>query len=325
MPEPVIVQSENDKMIAAEEAFIASVAAKDEPAAVVPVVQDPAVTDDPPVVAESGAPGAAVETPAGEDAGVMAPPDEEEEVEVTDEAFAAAMQAERASVSLEDVPEAARPIVQKKIKDLEAGFTRTMQKVRADQKDAIAIKAEARFQAERPDDFIVQMLLAKPELMEQVNAKLNEFDASPTAREAHGVVVERAREKALAAENDVLAKAEANEKRAADIVRMGKAAARAAKVPWEAGVEANIAAHLAINSDITEADIRAIAADTAKLWNKALREQGRTKSQEYVAAKVQDRKAGLTVRPSTGTAPAPSARPVPKNDDEFIAQFAATL
>lgn len=329
----------NDEILAEETAFIAAQVAKDAtnttptptaetPAEPVkdatkdaaPPTDDPAVepesADEPDPVGDTPDPDA-VEPPAGED---------DEEVPITDEAFAAAMQAERVSVSLDSVPEAARPIVQKKLKDLEAGFTRTMQKVRAAEKEAAAVKAEARFQQERPDDYIVTMLLAQPDLMERVNAKLNELDASPTAREAHGVVVERAREKARQAEQEALDKAESDSKRAGDIVRMGKAAARAAGVPWEAGVEAEIAAHLALNSDITEADIRHIAAEKAKVWKRVLREQGRTSKQAYVDGKVKDRKlAGLTVRPATGAAPAPSARPAPTNDDDFIAQFAAKL
>lgn len=335
MPADVTI---NDEILAAENAFIAEQVSKGTPAVETPAAPKgeqetpPPAPDDPPAPAESATAGGdatetAGDTPKDADGdAVETPATDDDEVTITDEAFASALAAEKVSVDLDAIPKEARPIVQKKLKDLEAGFTRTMQKVRADQKEAMAVKAEARFQQERPADYVVTLLMANPDLMAQVNAKLDEFEASPIAREAHAVIVEREREKARTAEQATLDRADADIKRQHDIVRMGKAAARAAGVPWEAGVEADIAAHLALGQELTEADIRTIAAEKAKVWKRVLREQGRIKQQTYVEAKVKDRKlAGLTVPPSAGAAPAPAARPAPTNDDDFIAQFAQKL
>lgn len=329
------VQTENDKLMAEEAAFIAQFESKDGtvtiPAAVPkaeakpPVAGDPAPVPEPvagdtvpPVTATEGTetpdPATAEATPAG---------DEDEPVEeVTDEAFAAAMAAERAPLSLDAIPEAARPVVQRKMKDLEAGFTRAMQKLGAERKEVAAVKAERRFQEERPDDYVVTLLLSQPDLMARVNKKLEEIEGSPAAREAHSIVVERAREKALATEEQALAREKADIKRAKDIEMMGRAAAKAAGVPFEMGVEADIAAYLKINGEVSEADIRSIAAEKARIWKAELRKNERVGREKYVAAKVGDRaKAGLAVRPSTGAAPAPAGKPLPKSDDEFIAQF----
>lgn len=344
----------NDELNAKEAEFIADFAARNDgkPETAAPAPTDPPTTAEAAPRAEAGAPTPTPAVSAPAKAGDVAAPDataptvetaeeqdpatasapatgeetdEDDEPVVTDEAFQAAMAAERASLSLDGVPEEARPVVQKKIKDLEAGFTRSMQKLAAERKAAAEARAEARFQQERPVDFITELLVSRPELMDQVNAKLSEFEASPTAREAHGVIVERAREKARTVEQEALAAEAAKEAKALEVTRMAKAAARAAGVPWEMGVEAKVAAHLAIHGDITEAEVRDIATDAARVWKRHLREQERTKANAYVQEKVKDRKtAGLVVKPASGAAPTPAPRPTPKTDDEFIAQFVAS-
>ncbi len=340
------VQTSNDQLVADERAFIAQMVAKDAPKAAATVVasasetppepkasaaseaaKDPAVPLDP--TSRVGDPPSGSE---GENKGakdpVTEPGAEEEEpvIEITDEAFAAAMAAERAPLSLDDVPAEVRPLVQKKLKDLEGGFTRSMQRLADARKEADAVRAEQRFQEERPDDYIVTMLLAKPDLMEKVNAKLDEIEKVPRSREAHDIIVKQARADAIKALDDDRVAADKKVERANDLLKMGKAAAKAAGVPFEvAGIEATIAAHLQIHGDISEADIRDIATNAAKVWNHHLRQQQRDKAGQYVAAKVQDRKAGLTVRPSSGASPAPSAAPPPKNDNEFIARMVAKL
>lgn len=265
------------------------------------------------------------ESPAGE--AEATPPEGEagdDEGEATDEAFQAAMAAERVPFSLDGIPEAARPIVQKKIKDMESGWHRSMRKLAEERKDIATERAEQRFREESPDDFVVTMLLADPSLMDRVNAKLDEVEKSPTARKAHEIVVERAREKAKDAELKALDAEKERTKKSDELTRKARAAAKVAGVPFEMGVEADIAAHLAIGTDLSDEDIREIAKAKAVIWKRHLREIERDKSTKYVAGKVEDRKkAGLAVKPTTGTAPAPSALPTPKNEDEFIAQFVA--
>lgn len=327
----------NDELTAAEEAFIQKMegpAAEDtqEPETEAPAPDDsPVTTPEAKSDAEAPADPPTPEVTAGEDEAEPDPvdtpeePEEEADADAIDEAFNAAMAAERAPLTLDGIPEEARPLVQKKMKDLEAGFTRTMQKVRQAEREAAQAKAEYRFQQERPDDFIVSLLLTQPDLMDRVNKKLDEVTGSETAREAHGVVVERAREKAKAAEEAALAEQEAQYQRAVEVTRMAKAASKAYGVPFEMGVEAEVAAHIKIHGDITEAEVKAIAESKAKVWKAKVREMERTGRQQYVQGKVQDRKrAGLAVKPSSGVTPTPGAKPVPTNDDEFIAQFVAS-
>lgn len=346
MPDAVL--SDNDKQTQAEAEFVAAFDAKGAPKAdakAAPKVDSP-VPADPAIAPEAGAAGGGEGAPEpvvasptdGKRLGTKedpataegAPKDGEDgDVEVpepTDEAFQAAMAAERAPLSLDGIPEAARPLVQRKIKDLESGWHRQMRKLADDRREIADERAEKRFREEQPDDFIVTMLEADPTLFDRVNAKLTELEASPTARKAHGIVVERAREKAKETERKALDAEKDRQKKSDELTRTAKAAAKAYGVPFEMGVEAEIAAHLAIGTELTEDDIRAIAKAKAVIWQRHLREVERGKSAKYVEEKLGDRKkAGLAVKPSTGAAPAPSALPTPKNDDEFIAQFAGKL
>jgi len=243
-----------------------------------------------------------------------------------DAAFTQAMQEHGADISLEDLPPEAKPLVSKKLKNLEAGFTRTMQQVRAVEREAQQVRAEVRFQRERPVDFVVTLLQANPDIAAQVNARLDEFDKSPTAKEYHAVIVEKARAEALEAEQYEANAHAARQERALEIETIGRAAAQAAGVPFEMGVEESIVAHLLQHGDITDADIKRIAKQKGDLWQSHQRGQKREDRKTYVALKTQDRKtAGLKVVPGRGAAPAPAPRPAPKNDDEFVEMMAGRL
>lgn len=243
-----------------------------------------------------------------------------------DEAFTKAMQEQGADISLDDLPADAKPLVAKKLKNLEAGFTRTMQQVRAVEREAQQVRAEVRFQRERPVDFVVTLLQANPDIAAQVNARLDEFEKSPTAKEYHAVIVEQARAAALQAEEAEATEQQHRAERATQIEMTARAAAEAAGVPFEMGVEDAIVAHLLSHGDIEDSDIKRIAQQKAAIWHAQQRGQKRTERKEYVAQKVQDRKtAGLKLVPGRGAAPAPAPRPAPKNDDEFVEQMAARL
>lgn len=242
-----------------------------------------------------------------------------------DAVFQAALEAEGASVSLEDIPEAARPKVAKKLRDLESGFTRAMQGLRGDQKAAVAFRAEERFRKEKPVDFIVSMLLDDPKIADGVNDRIAELEGNSTAVEGHKALVEKARREASVAEDGEAAKEQEREARIDHYVTLGRAAARAAGVPFDMGVEEGIAARIALSETgtITEAEIRKIAASKAAVYQRQLRQDRRNKSGEYVAGKVADRKkAGLRVKPGQGAAPAPAAKKIAKTDQEFIEEFA---
>jgi hypothetical protein len=252
------------------------------------------------------------------------PSEESEEDAEFDAEFQAALEAEGANPSLKDIPEAARPIVAKKLRDLEAGFTRATQRLAAERTAAVTFRAEERFRKEKPANFIVAMLLEHPELSEQVNEIVNELDGNKTAVAGHAALVENARRDAAKAETADGDKRIQHEQKIERFIQLGRAASRAAGVPFAAGVEEGIAAHLSIYGDISEAEIRGIARAKAKVFKDATRGRRREESREYTKAKVGDRqRAPLKIRPGSGSAPAPGARKVAKNDQDFIEEFSS--
>ncbi len=255
-----------------------------------------------------------------------------EEDEAFDAKFGDAMAKHGATLDLNELPAEVRPVVAKKMKAMEAGFTRVMQELRGEQKASLADKAELRFQREQPAAFIVAQLLANPEIADAVNASLAEMETSENARKYHGVIVDAARQKALETVTTEADAAIRKADRGAEIERYGKAAAQAAGLPdalWP-GLEAAIALHVTEHGDITDADVKALAKRHAAPYKAMVAEQERARkrdaSQRYVAAKVADaRTAGLVVKPGAGNAPGVGAKPVAKNDDEFKADLMARL
>lgn len=248
-----------------------------------------------------------------------------------EEQFTAAM-AKHATLDvkalLKDLPAEVRPVVAQKLKAMDAGFTRAMQELRADQKASLADKAELRFQREDPAAFVTALLMANPEIADKVNATLTEMEGSENARKYHGVIVEQSRANALKAVETETTEAQRKADRAVEVERLGRAAGKAAGLPdalWS-GLEAALALHITQHGDISDADIKALAKAHGEPYRKLVAEQARaTKrdaSKQYVQDKVRDRDtAGLRVKPNSGHAPGAPAKPMPKNDDEFKRQF----
>ncbi len=261
---------------------------------------------------------------------------ETKSVPVTDAAqeFADALDEQGVSLTLDDIPEAHRPIVEKKIKDLVAGFTRARTADREQFKDTIQLRAEMRLLKERPADVIVERILRDPALAEAINAKLDQLDKMDqldgkpgTSALAHQETVKRARESAVTAEESHAKQADTEARRIDAITAAGMRAAKAAGVPFQAGVEDAIAAQLALGHiDITMAEITKIAQEKAAVWERSTRAVRREATKGYVKRKVADRETGgLQIKPGSGTAAAPGAKAGPKNDDEFTAEFAGRI
>lgn len=229
---------------------------------------------------------------------------------------------------LADVPEAYRPLIEKKAKELQAGFTKARQADREQFKDTVVLRAEMRLLRERPADVIVEKILRDPKLAEAINAKLDQLDkmdqldGTPgVAGSAHQESVKRARETAVSTEQTEAVKAETDARRIDAITQAGRRAAQTAGVPFDAGVEDAIAAQLALGHiNITMDEITAIAAAKAAVWQRSARAVRREATKDYAKNKAKDRRTGgLKVRPNTGSLAAPAGKAGPGNDDEFVA------
>ena len=269
---------------------------------------------------------------AGEGAADPEHPDADSETQRATEkkTFTDALEAQGVSSTklLADVPDEFRPLLEQKVKELQAGFTKARQADREQFKDTVSLRAEMRLLGERPADVIVEKILKDPTLAEKINAKLDQLDkmdqldGTPgAAASAHQESVKRARETAVTTEQSVAVKADTEARRIEAITQAGIRAARAAGVPFQAGVEDAIAARLALGHlDITEDDIRKIAEEKAAVWERSTRAVRREATKDYAKNKAKDRRtAGLKVKPNAGVVAAPSGKGTPTNDDDFVA------
>lgn len=272
--------------------------------------------------------------PAGDE-----PPDGEQETDAptADEvaAFEKAMAEQGIKVAIEELPEAARPLIKKTLSDMNKGFTTKMQEVSAELKAARTFRAEERFRKEKPADFIFAMLAEHPDVALQVNKLIEQTTDNETALAGHKALVENARRSAQDAEERAVSRAEEARQIESEILAMGHAAAKAHGVPFEAGVADGIATAILLETQlatqekrearrITKEQILSIAKQKAAVYDNLKRQLARDRSGKYVSDKIQDRKAGLTIKPgSGGEAPAPGPKKIPKNDEEFVEQFVA--
>lgn len=271
-----------------------------------------------------------------EPAGADAPPSDGDE-QVDDDAaseaveqaldaeFLAALSKHGIDADLSGLPDDAKPVVLDKLGQMERGFTKAMQEARAYRKDEATLKAELKFQAEHPADFIVHLLRTKPELADAVNAQLDELEGKPTAAKAHDIVVKDARKTALEAVTGEQDTKETQARRTDEIVTYGQDAAKKAGIPFGTLVQNTIANVVLTKGDITTAEIDGIVTDAAKEFGTVAGERKRTQRADYVKDKVKDQKAGLKVRPNQGVTVTPPAKSLPKTDAEFKADFAARM
>ncbi len=341
MTTTVIPQTENDKTAAAEEAFVAAFA-KDAPLAEQPDDEpkhEPAkpVKEPPPAKPdeeqeEAKEPEETEEETVGS-RGETVETDEEklaaDEAAKTEAAFQAALKKHGAKLTLDDVPEDARPLVKQRLKELEAPWTRALQEATAFRKTAAEFRAEERFRTEHPAEYVLKLLLDNPKLSDEVNAKLEEIGESPTNQRAHQVVIEDLRAKAAKAEDEATAKQLAHEaERQREITALQThldARLESRGLTSGPSLQRMLNDRAALNAkekgepQLTTAEIDEIVAIYAKDAVSTRREQARDASGQYVKAKVNDRKtAGLKIKPGSG-APAPAgSKPRPATEDAFI-------
>jgi hypothetical protein len=250
-------------------------------------------------------------------------------------AFAAALEREGVALTLDDLPAEARPLVEKKLRDLEAGFTRARQK---DTAQLVELRTEQRWQTEHAADWIVAQIRGQPEIAEQVNALLDEFDKSPTAARYHEQVTATDRATARAAVQGEADTAAAEAQAGEDVDALDRHLEQrlaAAKVTGGAalGTMLTLAADAAEARTgkrvLTRETVDTIAAqyiaDVQAAAKHAVRQSQRDTRGQYVEAKLADRKtAGLKVKPTgSATPPAPAPPPKPSNDEEFSTYLAA--
>lgn len=234
----------------------------------------------------------------------------------------AALRRHGAKAVVEKLPPALRAIVKKRLAEMEAPFTRAMKEATAFRPQQAELLAERKFRQDNPVDYVLDMLLADPSLGEKVNERLDEISGSTTTREAHDVVVQDKKRKALEAVTKETTQAEARIQRGQQIEAYVERRMTALGIPAELGVEEAVALHITEHGDITREEVDRILGAKAKQAERLFRGRKRGDRRTYIDAKVKDRKtAGLKVKPGSGAAPAPGKGKTAKNDGEFLEQM----
>lgn len=239
-----------------------------------------------------------------------APEGEEPEPEI-DPAFQDAL-AKHKAPRLEDLPEEARPLVEKRLKELQSAWTRAQQEATTFRAEKATYEAEKAYQDANPVDFIIGKLLSSPQMLERVNEELTKL-AEPVYAEA------KTRERDT---NQKIARLEAEERRrtaeffetrAGQVESYTESLAAAEGVPF-ALIEPLVASAIERNRHITDEQVKAIVQQYAPIYRRSVGAHKREAKKTVTQQKVQDRKtAGLVVKPgaSSASAPAPSAKKLP--------------
>jgi hypothetical protein len=140
------------------------------------------------------------------------------------------------NMTMDDLPKEARPLVQRKLAQMTAGYTRAMMEARAYRTEEAQFHAERRFIKENPDLFIFEMLQEDPELADRINKRVGEGETE-TGKEALKVITGKKREEALKAVQSVVQANERVNQRADEIEEYVRTACTKLNLPFDVVVE----------------------------------------------------------------------------------------
>lgn len=255
--------------------------------------------------------------------------DDTEEAGVSDETKAL-LAGKGADLTIEDVPQEYRPIVEKKLRGIDAAFTRIAQEATAFRRDRTQFEAEQRFRQENPALVIVEMLQAHPELFDEVNAQFDKLDDA-TQAEAFKIVVKDKRESAVKAVESQYSEEERLYNRAVEVETTAKSLAAKANLPWrlaERAVEAALLRKPAESRDLTDAELQQVIADEAKAYQQETRATTRAASKTLVQQRAAAKKAAppAAKKPASAASPRPVAKKArPLNHDSEEARQARMM
>lgn len=238
-----------------------------------------------------------------EDAGAGTVEEDEEDAALSEE-FAKVAKALEMPVSLDDIKDpTARQLVAKKIKAMDAGYTRAMQHLKSFRDEQATFQAERKFVAENPDLVVIELLRKDPDLIDRVNARMENLGNEDVAK-AFEITVRDKRAEATKAITDAYAQQEQLVERANHVESLAKRLAQTAGLPWEfaeSAVERELLRRDPGKRDLTDDEVQAIVKAEAKNYNAHVRAHRR----EATKADVKHRLAGK--KPTPGSKPAARA------------------
>lgn len=283
------------------------------------------------------------------DAGVDDPDEEDEDDkskkgkkdEDDDSEFGKRARDAKLPTSIDDLPDEAKPLVQKRLKEMESGFTRLMQKQAEFRTEQRQFRTEERYRETHKVEWLVQELLKDPKLEDQVASELEKLrEDSPYLREAASVVAKDHRARAAkdiadqeAEERKESERLEKEDREQAEwIVRRGSQVETLARkacekngIQFDRGVEAAIAYEISEQGDIEDQRIAEIVKEMAVERGRSTRAVRREERKRLVEGKTETARKASPLRPGQGRAGGSTNRTSKKEPtlEENMTAFAA--
>lgn len=210
----------------------------------------------------------------------------------------------RLAAKLEDLPEETRPLVEKRLKDMEKHFTKTQQEATAWKQEAREIRSREVLFKTQPVESIAELLVENPDLEEKIAAELERRrELTPEDRKAEDT---KLRERALKAVHDEDAAIEAIEQRGDEVETLASTLCKKANVPFGKAVQAMVANAIMASDtgDISNEDVKAIVKEYASEHTRSAIAHRREAKKEYVKDKVESADT-VGIRPGKGKAVPP--------------------
>lgn len=261
---------------------------------------------------------------------------DEEEEEAEEEAqldadFEEAAERHRLPTNVRDilakVPKEARgavvEVVGTRLKEMEAGFTRTIQQATVDRRELAKLRRERAFEEGNRVDMIAEWLDQDPKNLDRLNDELTKRDpekGSAAYAEAKKMRLDDARKKLQDQADEDEQVTLRQHARADAIESLSRRLCREEGVPFEVVNDAIVLA--IVNShkdeaqrDLPDAAVRAIVKRSAAKWRGLTGERKADARKDYVKGKHQDRKDGQrrTSARDRGHSPAPGGAPKHKS------------
>lgn len=251
--------------------------------------------------------------------------DDEVDEDVSDE-FKDAAGRHGIPLSLDDIKDpVAKQVVQRRMAQMESGFTKAMQESRAFRKEKEEFEADRRYQKENPELLITELLIQGGEdLFEKINARMAKL-ADADQLEAFKVVVKDKRRTTRDTVATELRVADHQDTRAATVESIARREAARHGIPFRLAERAVVQAMRKDAKtgliDIADEDVKSVIADEARAYKKDLRSGVRDESRN----RVKDKTAAKKKLPPTGRAgassaqsprPAAAKRPKVNHDDD---------
>lgn len=230
-------------------------------------------------------------------------PDDDEELDAD---FAQTAKSAQLATTVDDLPEAAQPIVRKRLKEMEAGFTRAMQRANEFRASERTFRTEEAYRKAHPVEWLAEQLAAHPELEDKVAAQLERLRDDPDYRESRKVLNERDRAEAA----KEIAKAEAKERehsewletRSTEVETLARETCQSLKIPFDRGVEAAIAYEVRDKGDVDNARIKEIVEQIAIERGASIRAHRREEKKKLLKGKKENLDRAPKLKPGQGRA-----------------------